>query len=338
MKTITIYMQAGGVGKTSITCMLAYELGKIGKTLIIDADQQSNTTLQFVNEYGSVAYVFENPDLIKKFCKKEDLEEESIFEEIKCIQNYCNQNSLNINDFFTTNEILQSYSEKEEKDIDTLKEFHKMFQKFAAKNCKDFVSVLKGDEELEDVIINVRKETEEYKGLYVLPSKNTDTKLQNFYESVDFRDEPEIINNIINKAEELDFEYILFDLPPTFGYAQRVILSNCTDIIPIINPDEKSADGLMRFGEHLDKVKDAYKAKFKMNNYLIINRSKKDNKVHQYYSEDLKNNSQYRVFEFPESNSITSAASQKKVVQEWQKSSKLCDSIKELADELIKGE
>ena len=101
MKTISIYMQAGGVGKTSITCMLAYELGKIGKTLIIDADQQSNTTLQFINEYGSVAYVFENPDLIKKFCKKEDLEEESIFEEIKCIQNYCNQNSHNINDFFT---------------------------------------------------------------------------------------------------------------------------------------------------------------------------------------------------------------------------------------------
>ena len=82
MKTISIYMQAGGVGKTSFTVMLAYELAKNGKVLIIDADQQSNTTLQFVKDFGTVQYVIDNPELIKKCCTINDIESENIIEEL----------------------------------------------------------------------------------------------------------------------------------------------------------------------------------------------------------------------------------------------------------------
>jgi len=44
MKTITMALQKGGVGKTSMSVALAGELAKHGKTLLIDADPQGNAT------------------------------------------------------------------------------------------------------------------------------------------------------------------------------------------------------------------------------------------------------------------------------------------------------
>ena len=43
-KTFCVFMQKGGVGKTTLTNMLSYELTQYGKVLIVDADQQGNLT------------------------------------------------------------------------------------------------------------------------------------------------------------------------------------------------------------------------------------------------------------------------------------------------------
>ena len=44
MKIITVALQKGGVGKTSVAVSLAVELAKSGKTILIDADPQGNAT------------------------------------------------------------------------------------------------------------------------------------------------------------------------------------------------------------------------------------------------------------------------------------------------------
>lgn len=44
MKTITLALQKGGTGKTSMSVTIAAELAKHGKTLLIDADPQGNAT------------------------------------------------------------------------------------------------------------------------------------------------------------------------------------------------------------------------------------------------------------------------------------------------------
>ncbi len=44
MKIITVALQKGGVGKTSVAVSLAVELSKKGKTILIDADPQGNAT------------------------------------------------------------------------------------------------------------------------------------------------------------------------------------------------------------------------------------------------------------------------------------------------------
>ncbi len=44
MKTYTFAIQKGGTGKTSVSVSVAVELAKLGRTILIDADPQGNTT------------------------------------------------------------------------------------------------------------------------------------------------------------------------------------------------------------------------------------------------------------------------------------------------------
>ena len=44
MKTYTFAIQKGGTGKTSVSVSVAVELAKFGRTILIDADPQGNTT------------------------------------------------------------------------------------------------------------------------------------------------------------------------------------------------------------------------------------------------------------------------------------------------------
>lgn len=68
-KIINVYMQKGGVGKTTLTANLAFEMTKYGKVLVIDADQQGNLTFLFNENFD------EEKSLVKVFLEEISLED-----------------------------------------------------------------------------------------------------------------------------------------------------------------------------------------------------------------------------------------------------------------------
>lgn len=68
-KVISVYMHKGGVGKTTLTANLAFEMTKYGKVLVIDADQQGNLTFLFNEDFD------EDKSLLQVLLEKKSLEE-----------------------------------------------------------------------------------------------------------------------------------------------------------------------------------------------------------------------------------------------------------------------
>ena len=253
-KTFCVFMQKGGVGKTTLTGMLAYELSKYGKTLMIDADQQ-----------GNLSYLY-NPD----------------------------------------------------------------FTQISKDKC--FLSVLREEVSLENAVFECKPVDETCKGLYLLGTKKNDNDLRSYMES-GFRDDPNSIRQIVKDAKDLGFNYVFFDLPPSFGFYEKIILSNASDIIPIIEPEDFAVESLTNFNTQIKKLKVQYDAKMVQCRYLIVNKGNNQKMVHKFWTEKLRDTS-YEVFEFHDSKAVSGAISYHVPMQEYQPGNPLCKTVALLAEKV----
>lgn len=249
-KTLCVFMQKGGVGKTTMTSMLGFELAKYGKVLLVDADQQGNLT-----------YLFDD--------------------------------------------------------------------NFASQPKKDLLSVLRGDTSLEDAVRPCREPQELFNGLYLLGTKRNDSDLRRYLEG-EFRDDPMQIKAVISEAKRLEFNYVLLDLPPSFGFYEKIMLSNANEIIPIIEPEDFAIESLANFNDQIQKLKTQYDGAFGACKHLILNLEDPQKKVHRYWIDEIKK-SKYKVFEFKDSRSVSSSIAYHLTMQEYDKGNQLCKSMEELA-------
>ena len=60
MKTFAFHLQKGGVGKTTLSCSVAYECSLKGRTIVIDVDPQGNTSSWFLGNKSSPKYELAN--------------------------------------------------------------------------------------------------------------------------------------------------------------------------------------------------------------------------------------------------------------------------------------
>lgn len=74
IKVFSVYNLKGGVGKTTFTSALAYELAKFGKTLIIDADEQANLTDIYIKKFAEEVSPEEKRDIQSVFMGETELE------------------------------------------------------------------------------------------------------------------------------------------------------------------------------------------------------------------------------------------------------------------------
>lgn len=247
MKVFSVFMQKGGVGKTTLTFMLAYELAKQGhKTLIIDGDQQGNLTM--------LSHTMGN------------------------------------------------------------------FEK------EDFLSLLQEKSTVQECVTKIRDDID----FYFIGTKKNDTLFKQYIES-SFREEPFIIKHILATIEKEGFEYVFFDLPPSFGFYEKIVLAQVDEIIPIIEPAEAAATGFLQLFKGMKKHTISYDCKYVMNK-LIINKTNTQKKVSQYWTEQMKKMPDFTKYEIADSKAIATSTDLHRTIQENNPTNKICLVLKDIAE------
>lgn len=244
-KVFSVFMQKGGVGKTTITFMLAYELAKHGKTLMIDGDQQGNLTM------------------------------------------LCNNS-----------------------------EFEK----------NDFLSVLQEKSTVQESIKRVNKENVD---LHFIGTKKNDTLFKQYTESF-FRDEPFLIKGLLNTIKQEGFEYIFFDLPPSFGFYEKIILAQTDEIIPIIEPAESAVTSFFNLHKDTKKLQVSYDCNYIMDK-LIINKTNSQKKASDHWLKQMLLTPGFTKYQINDSKAMANSTDLHLTIQEYNSPNAICDVLKEIA-------
>lgn len=257
IKVMSIHLEKGGVGKTTISTQVAFELSKQGKTLIIDGDKQGQATAMF-NE--------------------------------------------NFNGEFS------------------------------------FVNYLKGLNNLDDSIYEVRENIDKSKGLFLLgTSKNSDELAR--WISNESKSNPFIWQKLRKEAEELGFQYILYDLPPTINDEYiSWILASCDEIIPIVEPEDLSMDSYANYQKQMQKIKISFNGQFKPIDKIIINKEDLSVLIHKHWIERIKvmpGLKPEHIFEIKNSKAIPNAKGMQLLLSEYMSNNQTVKTIERLV-QLIK--
>lgn len=204
----------------------------------------------------------------------------------------------------------------------------------------DVVDYLTEQTSLEDTVIKVREQNEEHNELYLLGLKNDKERLPNFIEG-EFRNNPMSLKSLIIDANEMDFDFVVFDLPSGWGYFHQEALRYTTEIIPIVNLDVYSMSELPIFTKNLIKHKKNYEGKYNIR-FIVANKANARQTMHNNYLEALRNSPYKEVIVIPQLSEVLYAIDNKAILNEVAKKSRvaipidhLCNLITGNADERV---
>lgn len=112
----------------------------------------------------------------------------------------------------------------------------------------DITSYISGELKLKDVALPVFEETAGRTvntKMYVVPGNPE-------FELTEFKD-PEIFKSLLSEAEEMGFDYVLFDCPPHISTPALICLNAVKYVLVVASSDVNSLDG---YGKLLDTIRD----------------------------------------------------------------------------------
>lgn len=194
------------------------------------------------------------------------------------------------------------------------------------------VNYLKKKYNLDDSIYEVRE------NLFILGTKLNSDELSRWI-SNDASSNPFAWQNLKRDAEELGFDFVLFDLPPTINDEYIAwILASCNEIIPIIEPEDLAMDSFANYKEILKKIKLSFNGQFNDIEKIIINKEDTEIKIHKHWVDrilcmpGLKAEFIYRI---KKTTTIPNSKAMQMLLSEYSASSKITKEVQRLAKDLI---
>lgn len=104
---------------------------------------------------------------------------------------------------------------------------------------------------------NVIRKTR-YDNLYIIPTRKLSNKgqLDKWVQREAGVETAGAISKMLRNLQKYSFDYVLFDMPPSYTELDKMVLKAADEVIPILQIAKTSMDGLVDFYVQLKKIKD----------------------------------------------------------------------------------
>ena len=196
----------------------------------------------------------------------------------------------------------------------------------------EFADYLFADKNSKPEILQRAIKKTRYKNLFILPTKKLSEggRIDQWARTQAGESENRrTLPNLITYLSQLGFEFVLFDMPPSYSELDKKILLASDEVIPVLKIEKDSVEGLADFYVLLDELKDGEekplvnKLIFNMRNKTVGEQNKMMGQIDAIKS---------KKFIFPMEQAIETAKKEMKLLQNY----KIKKETFELLDELVK--
>jgi cellulose biosynthesis protein BcsQ len=177
-----------------------------------------------------------------------------------------------------------------------------------------------------DCIVNIRP------NLDLLGVFTSGSDFKQFMDNV-LPERPYAVQNLVEDITALGYDYILFDLSPAWNRLEKMVVSQCDEVIPVLRPEYFSVDGLESFQGDLSEHRKNYRGRYKAEK-VVINGVNLAWGIHKTYTKAMMD-SGYKVFTIGMSAQIAECTSYHEFIQEHDKKNVNIPEIQSLAETII---
>lgn len=183
-----------------------------------------------------------------------------------------------------------------------------------------------------ECVVDARPVTDKFQ-LYIV-GLSVDNDLKEYIQSK-FPNNPSVLKQLVGQAKKDGFEFIIFDPPGDFGHYTKSIISYCTHLLPIIEPESFGYDAIFTLMDGLKEIKEGFDVEFN-NNIIVINKFNHKNATHNKFKNIMDESPFQPIFVIPDTNSIPFACSQSKLLQEEKPKHPAVSVIDSIVDHIYK--
>lgn len=202
----------------------------------------------------------------------------------------------------------------------------------------EFADYLFADKNSKPEILQRAIKKTRYKGLFILPTKKLSEggRIDQWARTQAGESENRrTLPNLVTYLSQLEFDYVLFDMPPSYSELDKKVLLASDEVIPVLKIEKDSVEGLADFYILLDQLKDGEEKP--VVNKLIFNMRNKtvgeQNKMMQQI-ETIKS----KKFIFPMEQAIETAKKEMKLLQSYKIKKETYVLLEELVADLMEGQ
>lgn len=145
-----------------------------------------------------------------------------------------------------------------------------------------------------------------------------------------------VITNLTRYIMQMGFDIVLFDMPPSYTILDQKILLACDEVLPVLNIEKDSVEGLHDFYVLLRDLKDGEDKP--MVRQLVFNKRNRTQREQNELMENQIDRISTKKYVFPQEQAFESAKKEMNLLQEYRIKKETASLLRELAESIAEQE